>query len=127
MLTWSRMASTRLAASSMSGPPRSRTMSPTSSAFSSMAAIGLRTSWATLRESRPTVAMRSATTSSSWAARSRFRVPVTSALSRSTSARARRSRSATWPRAKAGSPTRAITMITDGQPGHGGTSAVAAA
>ncbi len=64
VLTCSRMAVTSVAASAMSAPPRSLTRSPTISAFSSMAAIGLRTSWATLSESRPTVAIRSATSSS---------------------------------------------------------------
>ena len=87
-------------------------MSPSSSAFSPMAAMGLRTSCATFSDSRPTVAMRSASTRFSWAARRRVSVPVSSAFRRSTSERARRSRSATWPSAKAGSPTRAIRIST---------------
>ncbi len=54
-------------------------MSPSSSAFSSMAAMGLRTSWATFSDRRPTVAIRSASTSSSCAVCSRVSVPVSSA------------------------------------------------
>ena len=50
------------------GSGRSRTMSPRISAFSSIAAMGLRTSCATFSERRPTVAMRSATSSSCCAA-----------------------------------------------------------
>ena len=127
VFTWSRMAPTRDEASSISEPGWSRTMSPSISAFSSIAAIGLRTSWATFSARRPTVAIRSATRSSSCAAWSRVRVPISSVLRRSTSARARRSRSATWPRAKAGRPTSPETMITAVQPTHGGASAAAAA
>ena len=44
VLTWSRMAATSPVASSMSAPGWPRTMSCSISAFSSMAAIGLRTS-----------------------------------------------------------------------------------
>ncbi len=106
------MAPTSAVASVPSSLTRPCTMSPSSSAFSSMAAMGLRTSWATLSESRPTVAIRSASTRFSWAACSRVSVPVTSAFNRSTSARARRSRSATWPSAKAGSPSCPMTMAT---------------
>ena len=74
------------------------------SALSSMALIGLRTSWATLSDSRPTVAMRSATRSSSGPSAGGVSVPVSSSFSRSTSPRARRSRSATRPRVTAGRP-----------------------
>jgi len=101
VFTWSRMAPTSDEASSISDPGRSRTMSPSISAFSSIAAIGLRTSWATFSARRPTVAIRSATRSSSCAAWSRVSVPISSVLSRSTSARV--------------------------QPTHGGASAAAAA
>ena len=102
------------------------TMSPSSSAFSPMAAMGLRTSCATFSDSRPTVAIRSASTSSSWAARRRVSVPVSSALSRSTSRRARRSRSATWPTAKAGSPTKAMRFTTAVHAAAGGARLAAA-
>ncbi len=86
----------------------------------------VRTSCATFRDSRPTVAIRSASTSSSCAARRRVSVPVSSALSRSTSERARRSRSATWPTAKAGSPTKAIRITTAVHAAAGGARLAAA-
>jgi hypothetical protein len=92
-----------------------------------MAAIGLRTSWATLSESRPTVAIRSATSSSCCVACSRFSVPVTSALSRSTSPRARRSRTATMPKVTAGSPNSTTRIVTGVHPTHGVASAAAPA
>ena len=96
--TCSRIAPTSAIASLLLRASRcSCTMSPSSSAFSPMAAMGLRTSCATLSDRRPTVAMRSASTSFSWAACSRVSVPDTSTLSRSTSLRARRSRPATRP------------------------------
>ena len=102
-------------------------MSCSSSAFSSMAAIGLRTSCATRSDSRPTVAIRSATSSSCWVAWSRLSVPVTWVLSRSTSLRARRSRSATMPTVTAGIPNSAARIETAVQPANGGASAEAAA
>ena len=126
VFTWSRMAPTSDAASSISDPGRSRTMSPSISAFSSIAAIGLRTSWATFSARRPTVAIRSATRSSSCAAWSRVSVPISSVLSRSTGT-FDKSIGTTWPRAKAGRPTSPETMITAVQPTHGGASAAAAA
>jgi hypothetical protein len=92
-----------------------------------MAAIGLRTSWATRSVKRPTVAIRSATSSSCWVACSRLSVPVTSELSRSTSLRARRSRSATIPTVTAGIPNSAARIDTAVQPAKGGASADAAA
>ncbi len=89
------------------------------SAFSSMALMGLRTSCATLRDSRPTVAMRSATSSSPWVVSSRVSVPFSSSFRRSTSPRARRSRSATRPRVTAGRPASTDTMMT-ASPAHPG-------
>ena len=126
-LTCSRIDPTRPIASFLCAPGWSCTMSPSNSALSPMAAMGLRTSCATLSDRRPTVAMRSASTSFSWAACSRVSVPETSTLSRSTSLRARRSRPATSPRAYAGSPISSISIITGVQPAQSLASAAAAA